>query len=115
MTRTRTVFLEVSEEAAQAIINQALYYREQSPDSALEARWDEAVMLAVISLLHMPERGAECRFKSPGLRGIRRIAVKGFPKHSVFYLFSAEQYVVHIVDVIHGARDLETLFGAIST
>jgi plasmid stabilization system protein ParE len=110
MTRKRTISLEVSEAAAQTIINQALYYREQSPDSALDAKWDDAVTRAVLSVLHMPQRGAECHFRSPGLRGMRRIAIKGFPKHFVFYLFLSEERLIRVVDVVHGSRDLDALF-----
>jgi plasmid stabilization system protein ParE len=108
MTRTRTISLEVSEEAARAIIDQALYYREQSPDSALAAKWDDAVTQAALSLLQMPDRGSDCHFQSSRLRGMRRISVPGFPKHLVFYIFVQEARIVRIVHVLHGARDLET-------
>ncbi len=108
MTRARSISLEISEEAAQAIVDQALYYREQSPDTALEAKWDDAVTQTVLSLLQMPDRGSICRFRSPSLHGMRRIPVPGFPKHLVFYLFVREEHIVRIVHVLHGARDLET-------
>lgn len=58
----------------------------------------------------MPERGTECGFKTPGLRGMRRLAIQGFAKHFVFYIFVVHERQVRIVDVVHGARDLDALF-----
>ncbi len=110
MTQTQKISLKVNDEATQAIINQSLYYRDQSPDGALEARWEDAATKTVTSLLSMPERGVECHFKKPELRGLRRLAVQGFPKHLVFYLYKKDEQLVRIVDVVHGARNLNSLF-----
>ncbi len=110
MTKRRTVSLDILAEASREIINQALYYREESPDSGLEAQWDDAVGQTIWSLLSMPERGSRCNFQSPELQGMRWIPVPGFPKHIVFYLFVTEERVVRIVHVLHGARDLEAFF-----
>jgi plasmid stabilization system protein ParE len=111
MTETRKTSLKVNDEATQAILNQSLYYREQSPsDGALTARWEDAVTKTIISLLSMPERGAECHFQKLELRGLRRVAVQGFSKHLVFYLYKKDVQLVRIVDVLHSARDLSSLF-----
>lgn len=107
MTKTHNLFLDILDEASQEIIDQALYYREESPDSDLETQWDHAVSQAIGSLLTMPERGSRCNFQSPELQGMRWIPVSGFPKHIVFYLIVAEERVVRIVHILHGARDLE--------
>jgi plasmid stabilization system protein ParE len=90
------------------VIEQADYYLQVS-DLALAQRWEKAVDQAVLSLLTWPERGSLCRFRSRALVGLRWVFVPGFPKHLVFYRYLPEEAVVHIVQVLHGARDLETL------
>jgi toxin ParE1/3/4 len=100
--------LRISEAAALSIVEQADYH-EQASDRALAQRWEAAVDQAIHSLSNWPERGAACRFRSAALTGLRWIFVPGFPKHMVFYRYLPEEKAVRIVQVLHGARDLETL------
>jgi len=100
--------LRISEAAARSIVEQAEYY-EEAADLALAQRWEMAVDRAMHSLLNWPERGAPCRFRSPALAGIRWIFIAGFPKHMVFYRYRPSDQVVLIVQVLHGARNLETV------
>jgi toxin ParE1/3/4 len=100
--------LRVSEAAALSIVEQADYYR-QASDIALALRWEQAVDQAVHSLLTWPERGALSRFRSPVLAGVRWISIPGFPKHMVFYRYQPKEQVLLIVQVLHGARNLEIL------
>ena len=100
----------ISEAAALSIVEQADYYREAS-DEALVQRWEAAVDEAVRSLLNLPERGAPCRFHSPVLAGLRWIFVPGFSKHMIFYRYSQQERVLLVVQVLHGSRDLEAVFG----
>ncbi len=100
--------LRVSEAAAIAIVEQADFYRE-AVDEALADRWETAVDEAVRSLLVWPERGAKCRFESPALSRLRWIFVPGFMKHMVFYRYSQEEQILLVVQVLHGARDLEAI------
>jgi toxin ParE1/3/4 len=100
--------LRISEAAALSIVEQADYYQ-QAADLALAQRWESAVDQAVNSLLSLPDRGAPCRFRSPALAGLRWIFIPGFPKHMVFYRYLPEEQAVLIVQVLHGARDLETI------
>lgn len=58
MTKTRRLSLEILDAASQEIIDQASYYREESPDSSLDLKWDHAVSLTIQSLLTVPERGS---------------------------------------------------------
>ena len=109
-TKTHNTLLEILDEASQEIIDQALYFREQAPDSALDERWDRAVGRALQSLLVMPKRGATCSFQASELQGVRRLAIPGFPKHYVFYVFLAKEHLVRIIHIIHGSRDLEAFF-----
>ena len=100
--------LRISEAAALMIVEQADYYR-QASDSTLAERWESAVDQAARSLLNMPDRGAPCRFRTPALAGLRWVFVPGFPKHMIFYRYSAQDDVLLIVHVLHGARNLEAL------
>jgi plasmid stabilization system protein ParE len=101
--------LQIRDGATQAIASQALFYQEQSPDSRLDERWQNAVANTILSLASMPERGARCGFPSAKLHDVRRLAVEGFPRHFVFYRYIAEELIVQVIDVVHGARDLENL------
>jgi toxin ParE1/3/4 len=100
--------LIVSEAAAHAIVEQADYYRNAGNDS-LALRWETAVDEAANSLLKFPERGVVCRFRSPSLAGLRWIFVSGFPKHMVFYRYLPKAEAILIVQVLHGARNLESV------
>ena len=100
--------LRISEAAAVSIVEQADYY-EQASDRALAQRWEIAVDEAVHSLLSWPERGALCRFRSASLVDMRWIFVSGFPKHMVFYRYLPHGQVILIVQILHGARNLEAL------
>ena len=100
--------LRISEAAALSIVEQADYYQ-QTADLSLAQRWEAAADQAVHSLLSWPERGAPCRFRSPALAGLRWIFVPGFPKHMVFYRYRSQEQAILIVQVLHGARDLETI------
>jgi toxin ParE1/3/4 len=81
----------------------------QTSDVALAQQWEEAVDQAIHSLMNSPERGTPCRFRNPTLAGLRWIFVPGFPKHMIFYRFTSEEPAVRIVQVLHGARNLETI------
>jgi plasmid stabilization system protein ParE len=100
--------LRISEEASLSIVEQADYYQ-QTADFALVQRWELAVDQAVNSLLILPERGAPCRLRSPALADLRWIFVPGFPKHMVFYRYLPQELAILIIQVLHGARNLETL------
>jgi plasmid stabilization system protein ParE len=100
--------LIISEAAALSIVEQADYYQ-QAAELALARRWEEAVDQAVHSLLTQPERGTLCRFRSPALAGLRWIFIPGFPKHLVFYRYLHEEQAILIVQVLHGARNLEII------
>jgi plasmid stabilization system protein ParE len=106
----KKISLEVLEDAAQSILDQIDYYREQSPDSNVAARWEAAVTDTMLSLLQMPERGTGCRFRSPRLQGMRWIPVHGFRSHFLFYIFVPDENIVRIVQVIHGSRDSASRF-----
>lgn len=104
--RFRTV---LSREAIAQIVDQADYYKEKS-GTVLAEKWRVAVRDAARSLQAMPERHRVCQFKSASISNVRRIAIKGFPSHSLFYRVENDIVTVHILYMLHGARDIEEFF-----
>lgn len=102
------IALHISEAAALSVVEQADYYLQVS-DAGLDQRWEAAVDQAAHTLLHWPERGTLCRFRSAALAGLRWISIPGFPKHLVFYRYIQSEDAILIVQVLHGARNLETI------
>jgi len=89
------------------ILEQADWYASQSGQT-LAARWEKAVTTAILRITKNPHAGALCTFHSAELRGVRRTTIRNFPKYLLFYRF--EEGELFILRVVHGARDLETLF-----
>ncbi len=100
--------LRISEAAAASILEQSDYYLLAS-DTPLAQRWEAAVDDAVHLLLDWPERGTLCRFRLSSLMDVRWIPISGFPKHMVFYRYLSLEDAILIVQVLHGARNLETI------
>ena len=99
--------LALSDAAVADILEQADWYVAQSGD-ALAKQWEEAVTSAILRVVSRPAVGTPCTFQSPELRDVRRTTISGFPKHLLFYRFEGRE--IHILRVMHGARDLERLF-----
>ena len=104
MKRSR---IHLSDAAVNDIIEQADWYKERA-NSRLGNRWESAVARALLRIVNNPRSGAPCTFKASELRGVRRMSVAGFSKHLIFYRI--EKDTLLILRVIHGARDLESLF-----
>jgi toxin ParE1/3/4 len=60
-------------------------------------------------LARAPERGTAWETNNPDWTGLRVMPVKGFENHLIFY-FPVEGGI-EIVRVLHGARDIEVIFG----
>ncbi len=56
----------------------------------------------------MPGIGSPRDFENPELEGLRMFPVPGFPKVGIYYLTTDES--VEIVRVLHGARDIASIF-----
>ena len=60
-------------------------------------------------LASQPDMGRVTEYRSSFLTGMRMFPVKTFSNHLVFY--RALENGIEIVRVLHGARDIESLFG----
>ena len=101
--------IRFSDLAVADILEQADWYELQS-GAKLATRWDKAVTSTVTRIATAPRSGALCRFKAEALQGTRRVPIAGFPKHLIFY--QVESNGILVLRVVHGARDLESLFSA---
>ena len=102
--------LRITEAAARSILEQADYYRQNAGEQLAE-RWEASVDQAIRSLLQMPERGARARFSHPELAELRWLAVPGFRRHLIFFRYEQAESIVLVVQVLHGARNLESAMG----
>ena len=74
-------------------------------------RFTERVQSTAESLRRLPERVAVVRHpEAASAAGYRRISIRGFPKHLLF--FRVQEDVVRVVRILHGARDLRSLLAA---
>lgn len=99
-----------SSAAAQEIIEQAAYYRERA-NVALAERWRKAVRTSLSTIQRFPESGTPFRSQTPLLSTIRRLPVEGFPNYLVFYEIDNAANTIYITNVLHGARNLDSLLG----
>jgi toxin ParE1/3/4 len=101
------VQLSFSDAASNDILEQADWYKQRS-GLTLAKRWERAVTSALLRIVANPHSGSLCAFHADELQAIRRMPITGFPKHLIFYRVDNGEIV--ILRVIHGARDLESLF-----
>lgn len=94
--------------AVAALAAYAEFISRDSVDAAL--RFFESADATFASLAEAPGMGREHPCDAPRLSGLRVWHVAGFPKHLIFYVPIPGG--VEIVNVIHGARDIETALGA---
>lgn len=60
-------------------------------------------------LLDLPEIGSVRNFRNPEMKGLRMLPVPKFKNYLLFYRPTSER--LEIVRVLHGARDVSSLFG----
>lgn len=104
MKKPRVAF---SDAAIADILEQSDWYEAQA-DRSLAQRWEEAVTDTLVRISQRPAAGSSCRFTADVLRGTRRVPVAGFTKFLIFY--QSRDGEILILRVVHGARDLESLF-----
>jgi toxin ParE1/3/4 len=92
--------------ARRDIVDLAVYISKNSIDAA--NRFLDAVEETFRFLSHNPEAGELCRFRDPRAQSVRAWRVHGFRNHVVLYRPSENG--VNILRVLHGARDVDSLF-----
>jgi len=99
--------ISLTDVAVSDILEQAAWYQEKS-GTKLAQRWEQAVSSILLRVAKNPAAGAPCSFKAVELKGVRRMTVPRFSRHLMFYQVHDQEVVV--LRIVHGARDLETLF-----
>jgi toxin ParE1/3/4 len=89
------------------VVEHARYLQEKSPSAAI--RFLDAFDAAVGLIGRSPGIGGSCRFRNRLFDGIRVWPIAGFKTYLVFYRILPDE--IEIVRVIHGARDLNSIFG----
>jgi toxin ParE1/3/4 len=94
-------------QAERDLIRLAKFIRRDNPDAArrLLLAFDETVK----DIANLSEMGNIWETDIARFAGLRWWAIQGFPNHLIFYRLFDDQIV--ILRVLHGARDLQDLFG----
>jgi len=82
------------------------YIAVNNPDAAL--RFVDTVEQAFARLSEMPEIGALREFANSRLAGVRAWPVPKFSRYLIFYQVTQDS--IRILRVLHGARDIPSLF-----
>ena len=96
----------ISPAARQDLVELADYLARESWD--LATRFLAAAVTTFEFLVERPAVGELCEFEHPEAADVRVWQIKGFPNHLAFN--RASDPGVHIVRVIHGARDIAAIF-----
>jgi len=107
------ISVEFFDAATASILDQADYFASVA-NPALSQRWLAAVDSTVIPLRRFPNIGRPCFFRHPELQDVRRIGVDSFRNYLLFYRYVKAAELILIIDVVHGARDLEAWLAASS-
>ncbi len=89
--------------ASDDLDEQFAYIAIDNRDAAL--RFFDATRETISQLAKMPGIGSPVQNSS--LAGLRKLAVKGFNKHLIFYL--TQDNYIDVVRILHAARDLPTI------
>jgi len=89
------------------LLDQYVYFGEQAGVELAE-RYFTAIDETCLQLVKHPRSGPHYDSGIARLDGLRRFPVKGFEKYLVFYL--PHENGIDVIRVLHGARDIETLF-----
>lgn len=102
--RNRLVFLPTSLEDLTEL---GYYIEKDSLDAA--ARLELAFVETAHGLIEFPEAHAIYDVSPYRERGFRKVAIKGFPNHLIFYRVTERG--IEICRVLHGARDIPETLG----
>ena len=87
------------------------FYADEAGDPDLADRFVARAEATFKKLARTPGLGRPRFFHSAMAKNLRSWKVADFPKHLIFYRLLRHEQVVEVVRVLHGARDLDALFG----
>jgi len=102
---TRRFYL--TEDADNDFAEQYVYFSENAGVEVAD-RFFAATRSTFDRLVEMPEIGRHPGFLNPQLSDIRVWQVKGFEKYLIFYRILHDE--IEILRIIHGSRDIPTIF-----
>ncbi len=105
------ISIEFREAATASILDLAEYFASVS-NASLGHRWNIAIDKNILLLKRFPNIGSPCFFRHPDLADLRRLTIDGFTQYLLFYRYFEAESRILIIDVVHGARDLEPLLSA---
>lgn len=94
--------------AAVDVENCSFYLLERSLDAAI--RFADAVSSAFEQLACMPGMGGLREFPNPEYANVRSWPITGFENYLIFYVPIPDG--IEVIRVIHGARNIDFIFGA---
>ena len=97
------------EEAISDAADIHLFIAMNNPDDA--DRFLDAVRLTFRTLARWPEVGPQYKSNRAELTGMRFWPVRRFTNYLIFYRVTGKPRRLHIVRVLHGARDLSQVLG----
>ena len=89
------------------LLEHARYLQEKNVQVAIA--FLDAFDAAIDLIGRSPGIGGTCHFRNPLIDGIRVWPITGFKNYLIFYRILPDE--VEVVRVIHGARDLASIFG----
>jgi toxin ParE1/3/4 len=96
-------FLQSAEQDVEEIVD---YISHDSAQAA--ATFRVALQHVCEMLVDIPEAGSTRTFRNPEMKGVRMLLVRKFNNYLIFYRSAPEG--LEIVRIVHGARDLPSLF-----
>jgi len=103
--------LVVAPAARADLLAQWDYYADDVGDPDLADRFVARAETTFKKLARAPGLGRPRSFRHPRMQKLRFWKVDDFPKHLIFYRPLPDERGVQIIRVVHGARDLEAVFG----
>ena len=105
--------LIVLDAALRSAIERAEHYRAVS-GTRLERRWSVAVQNVLDHIVASPLLSPVHTVHQRSGVEIRRRILQDFDKYLVLYHVDLQRNVIRVVDIIHGAQDLETALGRVA-
>ena len=98
-----------AEEAIRDVADIHLFIAMNNPEAAV--RFLDALRLSFRTLAQWPEAGLRYQSNRAALSGMRFWPVRRFANYLIFYRVTAAPQRLHIIRILHGARDVPQVLG----